>query len=69
MCDRMKKGERLFLIALLVVVCLGIWVLWGNAALEVNEFEVEGERIPGSWSAFRIAPIISSSWPSLFRSW
>ena len=43
----MKKGKRLFLIALLVVVCLGIWVLWGNAALEVNEFEVEGERIPG----------------------
>ena len=57
MCDRMKKGERLFLIALLVVVCLGIWVLWGNAALEVNEFEVEGERIPGSFDGFRIAQI------------
>ena len=57
MCDRMKKGERLFLIALLVVVCLGIWVLWGNAALEVNEFEVESERIPGSFDGFRIAQI------------
>lgn len=57
MCDRMKKGKRLFLIALLVVVCLGIWVLWGNAALEVNEFEVESERIPGSLDGFRIAQI------------
>ena len=57
MCDRMKKGKRLFLIALLVAVCLGIWVLWGNTALEINEFEVESERIPGSLDGFRIAQI------------
>ena len=41
----------------LVVLCFGIWVLWGNTALEVNEFEVESERIPGSFDGFRIAQI------------
>ena len=57
MCDRMKKGERFFLITVLVMVCLGIWILWADTALEVNEYEIAGERIPGSFDGFRIAQI------------
>lgn len=57
MCEHMRKVKRLLLVTVLVVLCLGIWVLWGNDALEVNEFEVESERIPGSFDGFRIAQI------------
>ena len=57
MCEHMRKVKRLLLVTVLVVLCFGIWVLWGNTALEVNEFEVESERIPGSFDGFRIAQI------------
>lgn len=55
----MKKRNKLFviLISVLIVLFLGIWILWGNTALEVTEYDISSERIPQSFTGFRIAQI------------
>ena len=50
-----KKAVRAAV--LLVLVCVGIWTLWGNTALEITEYKIAGDRIPKSFSGFRIAKI------------
>lgn len=32
--------KRILLVAFLFLIPLGIWTLWGNTVLEVNEYEV-----------------------------
>ena len=43
--------------SILVILCIGIWTLWGNTALEVNEYEIVSDRIPEAFSGFRIAQV------------
>ena len=45
------------IVSILVILCLGIWTLWGNTALEVNEYEIVSDRIPDAFSGFRIAQV------------
>lgn len=33
------------------------WVLWANTAVEVNEWEIESDRIPAAFDGFRIAQV------------
>ena len=33
------------------------WTLWGNKALEINEYKIKSSRIPEEFSGFRIAQI------------
>jgi predicted MPP superfamily phosphohydrolase len=40
-----------------VLVVLIVWTLWGNTALEVNEYEVVSDRIPQGFEGFRIAQV------------
>ena len=49
----MKKRYILF-ICLLVLV---LWVLWGNTALEVNEWRIQSDRLPEAFDGFRIAQV------------
>ena len=55
----MKKLNKkmVLIVSILVILCLGIWTLWGNTALEVNEYEIVSDRIPEAFSGFRIAQI------------
>ena len=55
----MKKlnKKKVLIVPALVILCLGIWTLWGNTALEVNEYEIVSDRIPQSFSGFRIAQV------------
>ena len=43
--------------AVLILIVLTVWTLWGNTALEVNEYEIVSDRIPQSFEGFRIAHV------------
>ena len=51
-----RKKTILTLLLSLVIILIG-WTLWGNAALEVNEFEIVSDRIPQGFDGFRIAQV------------
>ena len=55
----MKKPNKktVLIVSVLVILCLGIWTLWGNTALEVNEYEIVSDRIPEAFAGFRIAQV------------
>ena len=55
----MKKMNKktVLIVSVLAILCLGIWTLWGNIALEVNEYEIVNDRIPQGFDGFRIAQI------------
>ena len=55
----MKKLNKkmVLIVSILVILCLGIWTLWGNTALEVNEYEIVSDRIPQGFTGFRIAQV------------
>ena len=51
-----KNKKILFIISLILITLIG-WTLWGNTALEVNEYEIASDRIPEAFSGFRIAQV------------
>ena len=51
-----RKKTILPLLLSLLIILIG-WTLWGNTALEVNEFEIVSERIPQGFDGFRIAQV------------
>ena len=48
------RKRYILLISLLLLV---IWTIWGNTALQVNEWHIQSDRLPGSFDGFRIAQI------------
>ena len=48
------KKRYILLISLLLLV---IWTIWGNTALQVNEWHIRSDRLPGSFDGFRIAQV------------
>ena len=55
----MKKLNKktVLIVSVLAILCIGIWTLWGNTALKVNEYEIMSDRIPEAFSGFRIAQV------------
>lgn len=55
----MKKLNKksVLIVSVLIILCLGIWTLWGNTALEVNEYEIMSDKIPEAFTGFRIAQV------------
>ena len=55
----MKKPnkKRVLIVSVLVILCIGIWTLWGNTAIEVNEYEIVSDRIQQGFDGFRIAQV------------
>ena len=51
-----KSKTILTLILFLLIILIG-WTLWGNTALEVNEYEIVSDRIPKEFDGFRIAQV------------
>ena len=39
------------------MLILTVWTLWGNKALEINEYRIRSDRIPVAFNGFRIAQI------------
>lgn len=53
----MNRKKRVLFVVVFVLVVLIVWTLWGNTALEVNEYEVVSDRIPQGFEGFRIAHV------------
>ncbi len=54
----MKRKRLIAILAVLVLFTAAVvWAVWGNTALMVSEFEIADEKIPESFSGFRIAQI------------
>ena len=51
-----RKKTILTLLLSLLIILIG-WTLWGNAALEVNEFEIVSDRILQDFDGFRISQV------------
>ena len=51
-----KSKTILTLISLFFIIMIG-WTLWGNTALEVNEYEIVSDWIPQGFDGFRIAQV------------
>lgn len=52
-----RKKRLILIVSLLLLAGLTIWTLWGNTALEINEYEVASEKIPQGFDGFRIAQV------------
>ena len=53
----MNRKKRVLFVVAFVLVVLIVWTLWGNTALEVNEYEVVSDRIPQGFEGFRITQV------------
>ncbi len=54
----MKPKKKLFIIAcVILIILLVIYIWWGNTALEVNEYEIRSDRVPETFSGYRIAQV------------
>lgn len=56
---RTSRRKRLTILGAVVAVLilLTAWIVWGNTALEVSEFTISSEKLPKSFSGYRIAQI------------
>ncbi len=54
---KMTKMQLLLLTIGSILIALTVWTIWGNTALEVNTYTITSDRLPGSFSGFRIAQI------------
>ena len=52
----MKNKKTICLVTAILLLIIG-WVIWGNKALMINEITIKNEKIPDSFSEFRIAQI------------
>lgn len=52
-----RKRLTIFGAVVVVLILLTVWIAWGNTALEVSEFIVSSEKLPESFSGYRIAQI------------
>ena len=55
----MKKRKRIIVWVSLLVILLAIilWIIWGNTALELNRCTIKSEKLPESFSGYRIAHV------------
>lgn len=51
------RNKTLICIAAALLFALTIWLIWGNTALEVNSYVIQSDKIPESFSGFRIVQI------------
>ena len=49
--------KSILIASILILTGLIIWTLWGNTALEVNEYQITSDKIPEAFSGFRIAQV------------
>ena len=52
-----KNLAQCILVLIIVGSVLAGWIFWGNNALEINEYEIQSNGIPETFSDFRIAHV------------
>ena len=55
----MKRNKKRVILIVTVVLLVGLcgWTIWGNTALEINEYEIMSDKIPEAFTGFRIAQV------------
>ena len=51
------KRRAVLLAVCMALVLLIVWTVWGNTALEINAYTIVSNRLPHSFSGFRIAQV------------
>lgn len=51
------KKRPVLLAVCIALILLIVWTVWGNSALEVNTYSIVSNRLPNSFSGFRIAQV------------
>ena len=41
----------------LLLISLFIWIIWGNKALKITEYEISSHRLPKEFDGFRIVQV------------
>ena len=54
---KLSKKQWILTILVVVLLVLTVWTVWGNTALEINKYTVVSNRLPDSFSGFRIAQV------------
>ena len=54
---KLSKKQIILMVSIGFLMSLGIWSVWGNTALEINEYEILSDQIPKGFDGFRIAQI------------
>lgn len=52
-----KRITSFLIVCTVVLFAFTLWVLWGNTAVELNEYTVQSESIPKSFDGYRIVQI------------
>ena len=54
-----KLSKKRCVLVVIVIALIGLiaWTVWGNTALEVNTYTIVSNRLPNSFSGFRIAQV------------
>ncbi len=54
-----KNKKRIIVLTVLTIVLLIliVWTVWGNTAIELNTYTIKSEKLPESFSGYRIAHI------------
>lgn len=51
------KTRKKKLVCIAAAFLFALWVIWGNFALEVNEYVIRSEHVPDAFSGFRIVQV------------
>lgn len=54
-----KKRKRIIVLCILITVLFAVilWIAWGNTALELNTYTIKSDKLPESFSGYRIAHV------------
>ena len=53
---KLKSKKTLIILSALIVLFIAL-ALWGNVALQINEYEYKSEKVPSAFDGFRIAHV------------
>lgn len=54
---KLSKKQWIPIIIAVALLALVVWIVWGNTALEINSYTIVSNRLPSSFSGFRIAQV------------
>lgn len=52
----MKKRKYLITI-MIIVICMIVWIAWGNTALQLRKITIVSEKIPAAFSGYKIVQV------------
>ena len=54
---KLSKKRVILIVSVVLLVGLSVWTIWGNTALEINEYTIMSDKLPEAFLGFRIAQV------------